>query len=676
MGNDIGAVPGPQAPAATDGLVADRCAWSLVWLGVLAAGLSSWGMWSSSAALTVVAPVLVLVATVGIVVSWLSASPRARNFQLLTLMIVVVAAVASQYGAIHGRRFYSSDSAAFNQVAAQTLIQGQDPYKVSMASAHYLLSTPAHYWTDTVTGGHITDVSYPAGSFLLIRGGHASRFPPPGGRLGGPAGLVGGRRPSFRAAAGRPALDGRVAPARSVVRGDLQLGRHRCHIPSLPDAGRVAVGPLRRGPYGRCGRLDRPGGTRPRLRRQTGTLVLRSLPARRRRPRGPPGRSLPLATAARYGATVLAVFGVVNLPFIVWGPGAWLHGSLTPFVEPLVADGQGLVSLATHGFVRGVDLTDLTVCGALVFLTVLAAFVTTYPLLKRAWLVALPLGMFFSPRSLSSYLVDFLPVALLAAVSVGSAGEARRRVPVGRGRRWTAMPVAVCAVPALGAVVAGVLAFSGPPLAITVRHVETGMDGATMTALTVSVRNLTDSPEVPHVMVTMGSSYSAGFWLPRRGPMAPIPPHGQTTVTLYPPVVTAAAPLGAEWLVAAYTKSPEALEHVGPPGRPTDADPGFHHPRRQPSSPPWRGRPVVDETPAGRVTGTQNGRHSEPAALRTGGVGGTSGSGEDGEAVDRIDGQSHEDDSGERGDDPEPPAPEMDTDGGHQRKGVENEPRP
>ena len=134
---------GPETMDGTDRLMAERCAWSLVWVGVLAGGLSTWGMWSSSAALTVVAPVLVLVATVGIIFSWVSRHPRSRHFQLLSLTVVVLSVVASQYGLIHSRHFYSSDSAAFNQVAAQTLLHGQDPYSVSMSSASHLLSTPA-----------------------------------------------------------------------------------------------------------------------------------------------------------------------------------------------------------------------------------------------------------------------------------------------------------------------------------------------------------------------------------------------------------------------------------------------------------------------------------------------------------------------------------------------------
>ena len=203
------------------------------------------------------------------------------------------------------------------------------------------------------------------------------------------------------------------------------------------------------------------------------------------------GRS-PIGCAARYGGTVVAVFALVNLPFIVWNPSTWFHGTLTPFVEPLVADGQGLVSLATHGFARGVDLTDLTVCGALVYLTILMVFATTYPFLKRVWLVAVPLAMFFSPRSLSSYLVDFLPVALLAAVSVVGVERAPRPVFEKRQGRRNLLPLALCSLPAVGS---GGRRPSSPspalPLGLTVRRVDTGGGGTTMTAITLSVRNLT-----------------------------------------------------------------------------------------------------------------------------------------------------------------------------------------
>jgi hypothetical protein len=187
-------------------------------------------------------------------------------------------------------------------------------------------------------------------------------------------------------------------------------------------------------------------------------------------------------------------------------------------------------------------------------------FVVTYPRMKRVWLIVLPLSMFFSARSLSSYLIDFLPVAFLAAFTVvGVQGE---RPPVALDRpanRWrSSLPAAVCVVPALAAVVVAVLAFTNPPLELTVRHVDTAADGTKLTAITLSVRNLTDVPEVPHVLVTMGS-HPAGFWLPRDGRMESIPPHAEMTVTLYSPVVTYTASSGVQWLVAAYTANPRSL---------------------------------------------------------------------------------------------------------------------
>src|SRR5579875_484186 len=76
-------------------------------------------------------------------------------------------ASASQSIAIHTRHFYLTDAEAFDDLAARTLLHGRDPYTTSMAAAASMFSEPARYWTYTVTGGHVTHVSYPAGSFLV-----------------------------------------------------------------------------------------------------------------------------------------------------------------------------------------------------------------------------------------------------------------------------------------------------------------------------------------------------------------------------------------------------------------------------------------------------------------------------------------------------------------------------
>ena len=72
----------------------------------------------------------------------------------------------------------------------------------------------------------------------------------------------------------------------------------------------------------------------------------------------------PIRLCLRYLLTVLVVFAAVNLPFLAWHPGAWWHGTLIPLTGGLVADGQGFVTLATHGLTGGVNLTMLSLAGA------------------------------------------------------------------------------------------------------------------------------------------------------------------------------------------------------------------------------------------------------------------------------------------------------------------------
>jgi hypothetical protein len=552
--------------------VAERGAWSLVWLGVASAGFSTWGEWTSSSVLTVVAPVVVLVATAGLITSWMTGSPRSRIFQRLALAAVIVALVASQWGNISTRRYYTTDSAAFNQVAASSLVHGQDPYTVSMAPARRLLQVPDQYWTYTVDGGHVTDVSYPAGSFLVVA----------------PAMLLGFHH----------AVVDWVDLLAWIVTAVLIFALLPTSLRWL--AALLLLAPAFAGPFSSGGtdapflpflvlvvwRWDRFGeGPEAGVARWLGPVALGMACSIKQTPwfcvpflvagvaleaRRHGRRALPVAT--RYGATVAGVFAAVNLPFVVWDPRAWLHGTLTPFAQPLVADGQGLVSLATHGIVGGVDLTDLTVCGALVYLALLAWFVSGYPRLKRVWLLAVPVALFFSARSFSSYLVDFVPAALVATLSVTTSRTLRQVAPSiaargeavtsGRGGGRVTPARVVGAACALGGLSFGLLAFSGPPLQLVVRNMVVqsappSAGGAQLTAVTVTIRNMTASSELPHVLVDM-YSHPAGFWRPQGEPISAIPPHGSTTLTLYPPSITYTSP-GRHWVVQAYTTDPRAL---------------------------------------------------------------------------------------------------------------------
>ncbi len=530
-----------------------------MWLAVVTGGVNLWGFWWWSPAVIVVAPLMIAGGLVGIASSWLVGNPRSRLFQGVTLAAVIVTALFPQSIEISTRSFYATDSAAFDQVAAHALAHGADPYVTSMSGVAHLLSVPSRFWTYTVDGGHVTQFSYPAGSFLLslpatALGVHMAvdwtdlvawlttivlLFALVPASLRWLAALL-GLTPFFLGAFTSGGTDAMFLPflVMAVWRWD-RYGRL-----SEPGLARW-IGPISLGAA--CAIKQTPWFAVPML--VTGIF----LEGRRR-------GSAPIRLCLRYLLTVLVIFAAVNVPFLAWHPRAWLHGTLIPLTGGLVADGQGLVTLATHGLTGGVNLKMLSLAGALAMVGAVAAFVAWYPQLKRIWPLLLTIPFFFSPRSLSSYLVDLVPVALVAALSVDgvprSASEDRMVPRVLRVRP----SVLVAAVSCVGVVVASFMAFIGPPLQLSVRSIITSHAGTELDAVTVSVVNRTPDRVVAHFLVNTATTQNyEGFWTPSERYLAALGPHDSETITLYPPARTAAPRRGARWLVEAYTVAPSWL---------------------------------------------------------------------------------------------------------------------
>ena len=214
----------------------------------------------------------------------------------------------------------------------------------------------------------------------------------------------------------------------------------------------------------------------------------------------------------------------MNVPFIVWHPAAWLHGTFIPVVGGLVADGQGLVTLATHGVSGGVDLTMLSIAGGLAFVTILAAFVVWYARLKRVWLLLLPIPAFL--LAAKSFQLSDRPLpggrdrgGLCPRRLRGSAGAVREMEAtpaVGRASGWRAADGSGCCVH---------LGLCGTSVELSVpRHV------------TVARRqgcrrnhhfrhNRSDSALTPHFMVNTGDN-PHGFWLPSDDKSVIVSPRG------------------------------------------------------------------------------------------------------------------------------------------------------
>jgi uncharacterized membrane protein len=545
-------------PSSEPGTLVQRGGWSLAWFAVLTAGLGFWSAWTSWPGAAVLAPLLVVAGVAGMAATWLVADPRGGALPWAGLGAAVLAVGVPEAVAIHVRRYYTTDSAAFNQLATRALLHGKDPYATSMASAASLFDSPSHYWTYLADGGHVTQFSYPAGSFLLEAPAMALGFHH---ELADWTDLVAwlatGVLLFVLLPVGLRWLAALVLMAPAFVGAFSGGGTDALFLPFLVvavwrwdrfGAGRGAgiarwIGPLALGVA--CAVKQTPWFCLPLL------VIGLGIEASRR---GDAVWRVP----ARYLAVVVGVFAACNLPFVIWGPRAWADGVFLPFTKPLVADGQGLVTLATHGLTGGVVLPLLSVAGALAYVALLAAFVVWYPAMKVVWLFVLPVVLFVPGRSFSGYLIDFFPAALVAAWSVAGVPRAAR-VDAGPTARRCAAGLAVSA-PALASVAVCVLAFTSAPLDLSVVAVRTSQATLRLDAVTVTVHNLTGHRVTPHFLVAIDSTHPSGFWVPASPRGQLVLGAGATgTVTLRPNVFTWSPAHGAHWLVEAYTTSPDAL---------------------------------------------------------------------------------------------------------------------
>ncbi len=558
----MGRLPLNNASSARDTVersadVSPRAAWTLVWLAVASSGVASWSDWTTWPGYGAVAPALVLVGVIGTTVTWATRDLTTTWWRRGAVGVVLASVLADRGLGIAARTDYATDAAAFNDVAARALLHGHDPYTASMAPAARLLDHASSYWTYTLNGSYVHAVSYPAGSFLfqaplvalglrhlptdwidlaawLVTGVILARLLPR--RLTWLAALlvVSSAYVGTFANGGTDAL---VVPF-------LVLALWRWDRALDPGAGVVRwLSPVALGVA--CSIKQTPWFVAPFV---LIALLVEAL-AERREWRTP---------LARYAGLAVGTFLLLNLPFIIWQPAAWLRGVLLPLRDPLVPDGQGLVTLALHGLTGGVTLHGLWLSGALVLAAELFALVAWYPLLKRIWPFLLPLALFIPARSLTSYLLDFLPAALVAALSVRDAPREWRP-------RFTRARVIVLAATLVGACVAAGDALTTAPLTLSVTGVTTRDAHQRLTTISVAVTNASSVTVQPHFMVDLGGLHPSGFWRVRvlRGSL-PLGPGRHALVVLSPPTWTWAPGHDQYWIVDAYSASPAALSTSAP----------------------------------------------------------------------------------------------------------------
>ena len=530
-----------------------RSIWTFVWFAIVSVGTNAWWSWSSWSGFSIVAPLITFGGLVGMVLVWILPLPRMRAFELVSFVASLVAVALTTAPVLAATKFFNTDSAAFNQLATQLLVRGRNPYAATFRPSMLLLNHPADFWTYTLSGGHIDKVSYPAGSFVLqaplqLLGIHhlgadwldllawlvaaviLYAVSPSYAKWLSPLLLLASLFTFTFAHGGTDAL---FVPFMMIA-----ALRWDDFVVHLGPRWSKWLGPVALGVA--CSIKQTPWFTVPFF--IIGIVIEAD------------HHNVPIVkTTLRYLGLVAAPFIAINLPFIIWSPREWLRGTLLPLTQPLVPDGQGLVSLATHGFVRVVHTRDLQIAGGLLVLAILIAFVVWYPLLKRAWLFAVPLALFVPSRSLSSYLVDFIPAAFVAVLTTSRVVDPPSAHP------RLKVQVAAVSVPVVASVLFAVLAFTSPAMTIKVDHYSSTFEGQYIGPLTLTLSNNSSSTIHPHVMVVVGSGHPTGFWTTRSSSNFTIRPHATATATFIPPKFMWAPKHYENWLVEVMTSSPAAL---------------------------------------------------------------------------------------------------------------------
>ena len=515
------------------------------WLIVLVIVLGIWGLGTIGASLVTV-----------------SVDRRlAETLAWVTVALSILAFFVWSYLQVLATPGYGTDEAAFDQYAAQLLVHGFNPYAHSLAQSFSLFHVSPNGFTFGLNGQPITQLSYPALSFLLyapvVAFGATAQVAIVWNVLAWAIGMA-----LFFAM-----LPRRIRPLAIVVTSfSVYIGYA---VGGVTDALFV---PLLIGAVYRWDEFPAQRGLAawrgPVLLglamavKQTPWLVLPFLVVgvaleARRAPRSGAGDASGERpwwwVPGRYLAIALGAFLVPNLPFIFADPRAWWSGILTPILSHAVPAGQGYVGLSLFLGVGGGSLLAYSVALAVILLWLVATFALTYPSLKRVAVLIPAIVLFFSARSFGSYLVTLLPAALVAAYTVDRVPSYSPAPAPSRRARW-AWVVPTGVVVSLIALLS--VLFFPPPLNVAVTSVRTTGQLATVVQLGVQVTNTSDSSVRPAFTIETGGAITA-FWH-ARGP-ATLPAHRSAHYELYAPNFFAQPPVSGGFQVVAFTSSPATV---------------------------------------------------------------------------------------------------------------------
>lgn len=552
--------------AAPSSLAVHRVISVVAVLGLMLPLLNAWGQIVSDPALGIA----VVAMTAGAL--WLVADLAcARTEQalsrldrwLLVLGLLVLAATTA--ARLAGTSGYGTDEASFEQSAASLLLHGHDPYGVNLSSALAAFSTPSKYLTYTMSGGTVSSFGYPALPLLVVApfvqltgGGQAVPIADTFVLMLATVLLFRQLPPAWRGLSlvicvGFPALAGFAYTGVNLIIAMTALLATAYRWTSTGRGGRLDRGDMLRAlAFGlalSCNQLA--WFIAPFL--LTGIYLIRH---------GELGRRRALRVVLGYLGIAAGTFAVVNLPFFLWGPSAWLHGVAAPLTQHAIPYGQGLVGLTLFLRLGGGAMDAYNYAAALLYVGLLILYVARFRILSRALFVLPLLALFVSGRSLAEY---WLTTIAVMVVGIVTAEEHELRAVKPRFAWPSASPVlrrlAPAALFAPAAACLAVALATPQPLAMRILSARSNATLRSVQAIRVLVANRSGQPMRPHFATNV--SGQAVLWSITSGPTV-LAANSARVYRLVAPDPSSMPPNGTKFMVEAFTAAPRTISSTSP----------------------------------------------------------------------------------------------------------------
>ncbi len=505
-----------------------RVLMALACIGLLRPAFNAWGSFFASPAIGVASVVICVLSIVGLSAALALRSENALDrldLGILALGVFVIAVWGMAN--LHANSSYGTDEAALLQGATSALLHGRDPYGLNLLGSMISLHVPIQYATYLLNGGLVTTFGYPAFPILFLLPfyvlTHGVQAEPIAMLAGMTITLIVGWLSTPKAwrplvivvVVGLPILFGYavagvttllLAPMIVVARNGFSVSGFR----GLNTRGWISA---------LCLGL---GVATSQLAWFMAPFFLVGVWEYRRRE---VGAKKATALLVRYALVAGLPFLLINLPFLVWNPHAFLLGIAAPLIQKAIPYGQGLIDLPTFLGIGGGSLSLFTYAAVTAYIGLGILYVLFFDRLWRLAPVLAVLPLILSTRSLAEYWMTPIVIwfVALAATEVPPIAVARSRrlrliAPV------VMLPAVIC--------VAGAL-LTVPPLTLSVQRVWSNGQDQRVWQAALLVTNRTSNAIVPHYAAdSIGQTTS--FWTLTSGPSR-LAPHQSALVTLSAP---------------------------------------------------------------------------------------------------------------------------------------------